>query len=250
MEVIVSFAILIAFLGTMYPMKDMAKNNMELFPGLTGVEQVALNYQIKPFSEFKDKHIVKQEYDYSCGSAALAMLLDGYLGEKLTEQQVIQGMMQYGETDKIQTRRAFSLLDMKRFVDVLGYNAAGYKAEFDDLRTLNKPAIVSIEFFGYKHFVVFRGIYGNHIFVADPNMGNISYTVDRFKEMWNPPIVFVVSAEDIKTNALKLTSDDLRIIEFNMTRDPLIQTLPDPIITEQRQFKESLGGVLIRTVKH
>jgi uncharacterized protein len=250
MEVIISFAIIITFLGTVYPMRDIPKNNMGLYSSMTGVEQIALNYQVKPFMEIKDKHVMKQEFDYSCGSAALATLLDGYLGEKLTEQQVIQGMMQYGDADKIQERRAFSLLDMKRFVEVLGYKGSGYKAEFNDLKTLDKPAIVPIEFFGYKHFVVFRGIYGDHLFVADPNVGNTSYTIDKFKEMWNPSIIFVVSDEEIQTNALKLTSDDLRVIEYNMSKSAYTKALPEEFVKEQRQFKESLGGVLIRSVKH
>jgi len=155
----------------------------------------------------------------------------------------------YGDADKIQERRAFSLLDMKRFVEVLGYKGAGYKAEYKDLETLGKPAIVPIEFFGYKHFVVYRGTYGDHVFVSDPNIGNISYTIDKFEEMWDPSIVFVISSEEIKTNALRLTTDDLCIIEFDMRNPALNQTLPSKFITEERQVKESLGGMVIRTLK-
>jgi len=249
MEVFISFAILIAMLSTMYPVKDIPQGNMDLYPRMTGAEHVSLHYSLKTLTEIKDKNIVKQEYDYSCGSAALATLLDHYLGESLSEQQVIQGMMQYGDTVTIQERRAFSLLDMKRFVEVLGYTGAGYKAEFTDLVTLGKPAIVPIEFYGYKHFVVYRGIYGDHVFVADPFMGNMSYTIDRFKEMWNPAIVFVVSDGELQFNALRLKEEDLRIIEYDMTKHAIPETLPDDTLRKQRQFRESLGGVLFRTIK-
>ena len=249
MEVIISFAILIAFLGTAYPMRDIPKNNVALYSNQKGVEAISLNYRVKSYDDIKHKKIVKQEYDYSCGSAALAMLLDNYLGEELTEQQVIQGMMQYGDADKIQKRRAFSLLDMKRFVEVLGYKAGGYTGEFNDLKNLNKPAIIPIEFYGYKHFVVFRGIYGGHIFVADPNMGNMSYTIDKFKEIWTQPIIFVVSDEDIKTNSLKLTNEDLQYYDFDMSKPDVFKNVPDQYITQERQLRESTGEA-IRSLKY
>lgn len=249
MEVIVSFAILIAFLGTVYPMKDLPTGSMEMVPGIVGVEHMSLNYSVKPLSEVKDKNIVKQEYDYSCGSAALATLLNFYLGEGLSEQQVIQGMMQFGEAEKIQKRRAFSLLDMKRFTEVLGYEAAGYKAEIRDLNDLKKPAIVPIEFYGYKHFVVFRGFYGDHVFVADPFMGNMSYTTDKFIELWNPTIVFVVSDGEVKTNALKLKEEDLRVVDLDMTEKAVTQAFPHDLLKSQREFRESLGTTVFRTLK-
>jgi predicted double-glycine peptidase len=248
MEVIIAFAILITFMGTVYPTKELPKNHMEIYTGMAGAEHIALNYQVKPFVDFKDKHIIKQAYDYSCGSASLATLLNGYLGEKLTEQQVIQGMMQYGDAAKIQERRAFSLLDMKRFVEVLGYKGNGYKAEFDDLKTLDKPAIMPMEFFGYKHFVVFRGIHGDHVFVADPNLGNVSYAVEKFKEIWTPSIVFVVSDEDVKTNALRLRNEDLRLVEYSMLKSSYPQVVPEQSVRQQWDMKESTGWI-IRTKK-
>ncbi len=41
---------------------------------------------IKPAVEDQFRGIVRQAYDYSCGSAALTTLLNGYGGLKLTEQ--------------------------------------------------------------------------------------------------------------------------------------------------------------------
>ena len=76
--------------------------------------------RIKPALQDQFRGIVRQAYDYSCGSAALTTLLNGYVGTQLDEQQVMNGLMQFGETDKIVERRSFSLLDMKRFVAALG----------------------------------------------------------------------------------------------------------------------------------
>ena len=248
MPVIVSIFIMIAFLGTMYPQPDIPKGEMQIYPNMAGMEQLPLRRTVEPASEFLYKNVVKQEYDYSCGSAALAILLNSYLGEKLTEQQVIQGLMQHGEADKIQQRRAFSLLDMKRFCEVLGYNASGYKAELDDLKTLNKPAIVPITLFGYKHFVVYRGIYGNHIFFADPYRGNMSFTVEEFLKIWSQNIVFVVSSDAVHTNALRLKNEDLRIIDFDIFKDVVTPAFPLQTIKEQRDLQESIGRAVFQTI--
>lgn len=85
---------------------------------------------IKPAIEDQFRGIVRQAYDYSCGSAALTTLLNGYGGLKLTEQQTMTGLLQYGEYQRIIERRSFSLLDMKRFVTALGMNSGGYRGVF------------------------------------------------------------------------------------------------------------------------
>lgn len=248
MPILVSFIILITLMGTMYPLRDVPKGDMRIYPNIVGIENISLNQNVKPADEFTFKHVIKQEFDYSCGSAALATLLNFYLDEKLSEQQVIQGLIQYGDSGKIQERRAFSLLDMKRFVEVLGYTGNGYRAEFDDIKALDKPAIIPIELSGYKHFVVYRGVYGNHIFFADPFRGNTSFTIETFLKIWSQNYVFIVSKDDVKMNALRLKDEDLRIIEFDMTRYASVQQLPVQTIKEQRDFKESMGGTYIKTV--
>ena len=250
MEVVVAFMIAITFLGTMYPMRDNARDTMLIHPNMTGVEHLSLKQEVRPFTEFKDAGIVKQEYDYSCGSAALATLFNGYLGENLTEQQVIQGLMQYGEAEKIQQRRAFSLLDMKRFAEVLGYTAAGYKGDFEDLRRLDKPAVIPIEISGYKHFVVFRGVYGDHVFLADPYLGNTSYTISRFREIWPQKILFIVSSDQVRTNAMALGRQDLRIIEYDMAKHAYTGVLPPEVVRRQQDFIESQGERFFRNQRY
>jgi uncharacterized protein len=247
MPIIVGFIILITFMGTSYPMLDLPKGDMKMFPNMKGNEQLRINQTVTPAKEFDFKNVEKQEFDYSCGSAALATLLNGYLGEKFTEQQVIQGLMNYGDAEKIQQRRAFSLLDMKRFVEVLGYNGVGYKAELDDIRALNKPAIIPLELSGYKHFVVYRGIYGNHIFISDPFRGNTSFTIDQFLTMWSQNIVFVVSSEAVRTNALRLKSEDLRLITYEMDKHALPPDFPPQTVENQWQVLESVGDTIYKT---
>src|SRR5690554_7381941 len=95
--------------------------------------------RVEPLVEQKFRNIVRQAYDYSCGSAALTTVLNFYLGRTLSERQVMEGLLHYGESDRIVQRRAFSMLDMKRLVTALGYPSGGFKAEIDDLMELDHP---------------------------------------------------------------------------------------------------------------
>ena len=46
------------------------------------------------------------------------------------------------------------------------------------------PLMVPVNALGYNHFVVFRGIIGNRVLVADPAWGNRTMTTDKFQRMW------------------------------------------------------------------
>lgn len=171
--------------------------------------------QVKPAIEQQFRNIVKQAYDYSCGSAALTTVLNGYIGEKLTEQQTMNGLLRYGEYDRIVERRSFSLLDMKRFVTAMGYNSGGYKGEFSDLIKLDKPAIVPIAYAGFKHFVVFKAYRDGRVFVADPALGNLSFSAGHFQEIWDNNTLFIIDPPVGRElpGLLTLQESDMRIVE-------------------------------------
>lgn len=171
--------------------------------------------QTKPAIEQQFRGIVKQAYDYSCGSAALTTLLNGYVGEKLNERQTMDGLMRYGEYDRIVERRSFSLLDMKRFVTALGYSSGGYKGKFSDLASLDKPAIVPIAYAGFKHFVVFKTYKNGRVFVADPALGNLSFSADHFQEIWDNNTLFIIEPPVGRElpGLLTLQESDMRIVE-------------------------------------
>jgi len=218
--IFLGFLIVIALLNPFYPVQDVAQNEVRIATGTQAVP-VTLHQDLKSRTQFTDAHIVKQQFDYSCGSAALATLLNYYLGEQFSERQIITGLVEHGDKKQIERLRAFSLLDMKRFVEKLGYKGTGYKAEIADLATLGKPCIVPVEIFGYQHFCVFRGIVQDHVFLADPYMGNISFPVEQFRKMWQRNVAFVVTDGDIIHSALMLKDEDLRFIDLDATRRAL-----------------------------
>jgi len=172
--------------------------------------------KIKPAIEDQFRGIVRQAYDYSCGSAALTTLLNGYVnvGTTLTEQQDMNGLLKFGETEKIVERRSFSLLDMKRFVAAVGLESGGYKGEFSDLVKQGQPAIVPISYAGFKHFVVFKGYKNGRVYVADPALGNISFDETRFKEVWENNTLFLINvAPEQRKNLLAIQDADLRHVD-------------------------------------
>ena len=170
--------------------------------------------QIKPALENQFRGIVRQAYDYSCGSAALTTLLNGYVGTNLTEQQTMEGLLRFGEYNRIVERRSFSLLDMKRFVTAIGFDSGGFKGEFSDLVNQRQPAIVPISYAGFKHFVVFKAFKDGRVYVADPALGNISFDQERFKEIWENNTMFIVNvpAEQQK-GLLALKEEDMRHVD-------------------------------------
>jgi len=161
--------------------------------------------EVKPALLDQFQGIVRQAYDYSCGSAALTTLLNGYVGTQLDEQQVMSGLMKFGETDKIVERRSFSLLDMKRFVSALGLESGGYRGEFKDLVNQDQPAIVPISYKGYKN---------GRVYVADPALGNISFEERRFQDIWENNTLFLINVpEQYRKNFLALKESDMRHVE-------------------------------------
>ena len=125
----------------------------------------------------------------------------------------MEGLLRFGETERIVERRGFSLLDMKRLVTALGHPSGGFKAEAKDLLELDHPAIAPIEYAGFKHFVVIRAVYENRVYLADPALGNISFTLSRFLEVWDNNVLFIVFPNGHKpASGLELREEDMRYV--------------------------------------
>ena len=227
MHAFIAFVLIVELVAGFFPKREVPEGEVNLT--VDDAAKVEVHPVVRPLSETQYGRLVKQAYDYSCGSAALATVLNYQLGEDFTEKQVIQGLLQYGDAEKIAQRRAFSLLDLKKFVEVLGYQGVGYKAQIEDLETLDRPGIVPIVIFGYRHFAVFKGIYGGHVFLADPWRGNISFPVAEFEDKWYKNVIFIIypdGAPELK--ALRLTEEDLRYVDEDAARriifDPTTDT--------------------------
>lgn len=155
-----------------------------LMCGLSGLAQAR---EVKSLIEMRRQNVVIQQWDLSCGAAALTTLLNYQHGDFVTEKEVANALMNRPEylqqPGLVTIRQGFSLLDLKRYADSRGYKGIGYgNLSFDDL--LKKaPIIVPINVFGYNHFVIFRGMLGNRVLLADPAWGNRTMLVDMFENV-------------------------------------------------------------------
>jgi uncharacterized protein len=143
---------------------------------------------VRSLLELRRENVVVQDWDMSCGAAALATLLTYQHGDPVSEREVAEGLIQREEylanPEIVQLREGFSLLDLKRYAEGRGYEGVGYSAlEFEHLIEL-APIMVPVNFNGYNHFVVFRGVVGDWVVLADPAWGNRTVPVERFQQAW------------------------------------------------------------------
>ncbi len=169
-------------------------------PGLCSADTVNLPYQIGgayslPITSLKAARfgaMIRQQYDYSCGSAALSTLLTYHYGYKVTEQTVFEEMFTKGDREKIR-REGFSLYDMKRYLESHGFEADGFETPLDKLQSAGIPAIVLINENGYNHSVVVKGLRDGRVLVGDPSGGTRALTRAAFDAIWRNGILFVVT---------------------------------------------------------
>jgi uncharacterized protein len=132
-----------------------------------------------------------QQYDFSCGSAAVATLLTHHYGYPMAESTVFEHMFRNGNQKKIRAE-GFSLLDMKRFLQAHGFEADGFEQPLDKLAEARVPAIVLINENGYQHFVVVKGLSGERVLIGDPANGTRAMSRQQFMASWKSALLFVV----------------------------------------------------------
>jgi hypothetical protein len=151
---------------------------------------------VRTLLDLRDQALVRQQWDLSCGAAAVATLLTYEWNDPVTERQAALGMLRAGDAQLVRARLGFSLLDLKRFAATRGLLATGYAGlSLDELIGMT-PAIVPLQARGSGHFVVVRGRRGDRVLVGDPAFGNRTLTTDAFLKLWTSRIGFVLSRPD------------------------------------------------------
>lgn len=147
-----------------------------------------------PVASIKDlrfRRTVHQQFDFSCGSAALATLLTHHYGFPVGEQEVFREMYRRGDQAKIR-REGFSLLDIKSYLEAHGFAADGFVADLKQLTAANVPAIALIREHGYHHFVVVKGLRDGRVLIGDPSTGARALREAEFRNIWVNRILFVI----------------------------------------------------------
>lgn len=172
-------------------------------PGIGGDFAVS----VTSYKEARFQTVLKQQHDFSCGSAALASLLTFHYNDPVSEQQVFQAMFANGDQQRIR-QQGFSLLDMKNFLEARGYKADGFRIPLDNLiNHARVPAIVLTNTNGYRHFVIVKGVTEKQVLVGDPALGVRVIPRPLFEASWDGLLFLVRSHADIGRSRFNLSQE-------------------------------------------
>jgi len=168
---------------------------------------------VESLLERRWKHVVRQSLDISCGSAALATILKYQFGDKVSEPELIRAILNHVGEKEFRKHGGFSLLDLKGVAAELGYHVEGYKVSLDRLAALKRPALVPIALRGFKHFIVFRGMVGDRVVLADPAFGNTLMERSQFVRIWKGVALVCIKNGTHLPSQLDVTDEDLPVAE-------------------------------------
>ena len=212
----------------------------DLFIGAGGV---TARVDVDSMADRKYDTVVRQQFDFSCGSAALATLLTHHYDRTVSETEAFEAMWEVGDQDRIR-ELGFSLLEMKRYLEETGLKADGFRLTLDSIQEVGVPGIALIDVRGYKHFVVIKGITDRHVLIGDPSAGVLSKPRKRFEKQWDGTILFIRS--DVvrgRANFNKLVDWDLAPgAPFDRATD--VETLQSVLLNQTRP---SFSGFTINT---
>jgi predicted double-glycine peptidase len=145
------------------------------------------------WKELRDKDVVKQKFDYSCGSSALATLINLCFPDKVTEEEIIQLILDSKDSFEIQeiAQYGYSLLDLARAAETKGYTAFMYNVKLHHLYQLKGPVLVYFEPYEEKHFAVLKQVTKRYVYLADPARGNIRVPIYLFLSEWHGVILAI-----------------------------------------------------------
>ncbi len=137
------------------------------------------------------RSVIRQQYDFSCGSAAIATLLTYHYGRPTDERAPFKAMWDLGDQEAIK-KVGFSMLDMRNYLQSIGYRAEGFKIRPEQLIEVKRPVIVLLDIDGFKHFVVVKGQSQDEVLVGDSVLGINKYPLDKFAKYWNGVVLAIV----------------------------------------------------------
>lgn len=191
--------------------------------------------QVMSWRDIPFRSVVRQQYDYSCGSAALATLLHYQYGVPIGETEVFRAMYAVGDQARIR-QVGFSMLDMKHYLESRGFQADGLRLSLDRLASLNLPAIALVTHGTYRHFVVIKGVRDGRVLVGDPALGLQTYARADFEAIWNGVALAIRRAPDGTAPPVFNRDDDWRPWAVAPVGDAQEPTSPTDLLREMPEL--------------
>jgi uncharacterized protein len=132
-------------------------------------------FAVTSFAKLKAQNTVLQNYEESCGAAALATLM-GLFGIQKSEKEVL---------DRVAKTDMLSFSELSNAAKEFGFRAQGYKIDKSSFEKLRLPVIAKIQREkDYPHFVVAVNHAGDFVTLLDPSFGRYTIAKDEFYELW------------------------------------------------------------------
>lgn len=154
-------------------------------------KEFTLRNNIKSWIEFKNEHLVRQGYDYSCGSAALATLLNYYYDANVSEPMILASVLESrgirqeaAAFENQEGNNGLSFYDLSQYASTRGFKTVGIALGMEDLEKLRIPVIVFVKIRKQEHFTVLKKMDERYAYLADPSLGNIRVSHTKFREMF------------------------------------------------------------------
>lgn len=172
------------------------------------------------WTELKKINVVMQQYDWSCGAAALATITRYYWGDPTTEYQFLINVDKVLTPSEVEDRikNGLTMTDLRKTAVSAGYDSTIGTLGFDKLIESKVPLIVGIKVNNFRHFVVYRGFDGYFVYLADPVRGKIRLPASEFVSQWQRNMVLVVAkrgAEPKKWAPLMVSAREASLGELN-----------------------------------
>jgi predicted double-glycine peptidase len=183
------------------------------------------NLNIITWKALRDRRVVKQNLDYSCGASSIATILTEYYKRPTTEKEVLNLLIKTAKK-----KGAASFADMQNILPSLGFKGLGLAASWTQLQALKIPVLIYVKQRKQDHFSVLSGIDKNYVKLSDPSLGNRILTRGQFKAIW----------ETRKQKGLKgkilaiIPNGEIHPVKDNFFTQPIISSLPKELLIINR----------------
>ena len=183
--------------------------------------------------------IVMQSTDYSCGPAALATVLQN-MGFNSTEGElkVLAG------TDETGT----SMYGLVRAAQAKGVNAVGMRLSIDELR---HNMIVHVIKDGTPHYSVVKEITNEIVRLADPSLGNIEMTREKFNEIYTGNALVITTpmkAPGVSVNETRNQTGSVQAENQTLTAETM-QSISGKVVITKALIIATFGAIKIKVIK-
>jgi predicted double-glycine peptidase len=155
---------------------------------LLSMNEFTLRKHITSWIELRDKGLVRQVYDYSCGASSLSTILKYFFNDEIDEKEILDVILKSKGMDNKENLEdkdfCLSFHDLEKFISLKRYKAIGLALPVESLKQLKIPAIVFVKIRRKEHFSVYKGMDEQFVYLADPSFGNIKVRISKFQEMF------------------------------------------------------------------